>query len=303
MSTYTILSVGSDAPLFVYNGSKLERFEFVVKEDVPQAQLDMDALAAIATQAKSASAVHNSASFNYDSIQSNVLVSGFSFGRYPGILFKPYDVHALIAFAVTSKYHGWAVTRLYPHWSAACDFVDRHALDVTMSLASNIVRFATQFADARVNFAFTGLSPGILPHEDYEALYAQMSGQSVIEEFSRAYEVTESLQFDAANAAAPIVITKGAKNYTAPRTKKSKPPKVMRHANTLQECFAGIGALISGYEPALLTTTDEFLRHARRYSPNLQLKFDDDEMPHYDFAIESSDDPDQTGFFWGQATQ
>lgn len=304
MPSYTLSALNSIPPIFFYNGSlptlrwEIETPSLVLSEN------EETVLTECKTQANEANDVKKSTAVNFSTLNDTDMITGFSFGRYPGQLFRPYNADSLIAFAVTSKFNGWQVTRLYPHWSAAADYVDRHALDPTLSLAQNVINFQQRFAAARVDFAYTGLCPGILAHENYRNLYTAKLQQQPpnTQLLSNAYGVTETISFDAAKAAVPTIEISN--SYTYPEDGRlSKMPSIMHRADSLHECFKAIGAVIPGFQEVPAATVEQFEKQLQRYDPGVKIKFGDQPTTDFHYAIEASTDPEDRGFYWGAATQ
>ena len=261
-------------PIFVYDTSNHPKNVFRLTTNL-SAETDQFWREA-QTQSKTASSVQSSKSFAYDTISNATLLAGFSFGRYVGPLFRPYPADALIAFAVVSKFNKWHVTRLYPHWSAAADFVDRTSLPPGSTLGNAIRELQTQYASARINFVYTGFAPGIVPHEDFFKLYN-----------------TRSSETDVGDDIPKRVIFKT----------KSKPPTSMKRTDTLTECFKAIGQEIPGYEHnPTLSTVKDFVVHACQYAPGFcvwhnQGKPNQIIPDYYHYKIEEDD----FKIYWGKS--
>lgn len=270
----TITALNSYPPIFFYKKD-------IVKSDDPKLKLNEGLRRALGEgdafftkakeQSKHAAGIESSEHFDYDTLDANYIPTGFSFGRYHGALFRPYPADDLIAFAVTAKQKNWPVTRLYPHWSAAADFVDRTDLPEgdtpirTMQLA---------YSAARVEFAFTGFSPGVIPNEEYhEALF-----DSDLNPEADSLPSEPSLDIPALPAG---------------------PPKTMYRVDSLQECFDAIGGELPLYEFISLPTIEKFIEHARSFVPTLQVQQKSEETRgNYHFLID--DTRASEGYFWGK---
>ena len=113
------------------------------------------------SQAEGAYKLSESTDFKFDEIENTQIATGFAFGRYCGQLFRPYSADALIGFAALAK--KVAVTALYPHWSAAADYVDRTPLPSTDTPFNH----ATPVQCRAGKGCVYGFFPGIVPNLDY----------------------------------------------------------------------------------------------------------------------------------------